>query len=228
MKRTFYEYHPARAFTLIELMIVICILPITAGAILALTDGLNNGRQRAEARLSAHEAATAAAARWRTDVELASRIEIAPDGHAMTLWRPDRQGGRQRVHYALSAQGQIQRTVGQGEGSGPEIRPESKPEIPVTKSAERGVRSAEKSKSEKTPEIRLESKPEILVPKSAEKIGPENRPEILAPEASGLEFVQVGRGYRAQWTSEARDGIQTWRWPQAVFATPLAAGEERS
>jgi competence protein ComGC len=44
--------------------------------------------------------------------------------------------------------------------------------------------------------------------------------------AAELEFQQTGSGYRIGWTIEEWDGAQTWRWPQAGYATPLAPAQE--
>lgn len=161
-----------QAFTLIELLIVVGIIPITSIAIFQLIIGLGDARAYAHARLNAQESAAQTLARWRTDVELASRVEVGADGRSMTLWRAGTDQNEMSVKYERAS------------GTGDLVRVSSPPQGK-----------------------------------------PAGKPEILAVQASGLKFSQIGRGYQVEWTTEYADGVRSWHWPQGAVATPLATGE---
>lgn len=160
-----------RAFTLIELLIVVGIMSIASVAVFGLINGLGQARQRTEDRLAAQIQVNAAMARWRTDVALATRASLDPAGTAMTLWHARPEGGELAVAYALSPAGALTRTAS-------------------------------------------------AAPEAAQAAAAP--PETLADSCRNLKFTPLGRGYRMEWTIERGDGVQTWRWPQSLIATPLA------
>ncbi len=107
-----------RAFTLIELMIVVAILAILTPSIFAFIAAIESTNDRTGAHINASERAAATIVRWRADVALASRLEIGDDGHSMTIHRRSDDGQPLIVRYAvLEEERLVRETVSGGDGA---------------------------------------------------------------------------------------------------------------
>jgi len=100
-----------RAFTLIELLIVVGMLGLTTGALVDMIGALTTARNETTARIDASEAADRALRLWREDVAFATRIEAGADSRELSLVRPQADGADSTIRYALDVKGRLIRTI---------------------------------------------------------------------------------------------------------------------
>ncbi|MEN6625716.1 MAG: prepilin-type N-terminal cleavage/methylation domain-containing protein [Candidatus Sumerlaeia bacterium] len=96
-----------RAFTLIELMIVVGIIAIMSGTIHAVVVRMMDVHQRFDRRIAVQARGDDAVEAWRKDVALAGSVMVAEGGRGATL----EQGGR-RIEYAFDGGKLLRREAG--------------------------------------------------------------------------------------------------------------------
>jgi prepilin-type N-terminal cleavage/methylation domain-containing protein len=114
------QHRRSAAFTMIELLIVIAIVPIVSAAMYLMIGRLHTAGDQLQMRINAAEEAQYTAARWRADVALASRVEIDSPGASMNVFRKNQDGTEATVQYAVNDRGEIERVTA-GEESKREI-----------------------------------------------------------------------------------------------------------
>lgn len=106
----------ARAFTLIELLIVVAIMPVITVGAYRLSIDMRQARARVASRLNANDDAILALTRWRNDVLASRRASVSSDGATMTLERVAEDGSTTEVTYSMAPgstapDGELRRTV---------------------------------------------------------------------------------------------------------------------
>ena len=99
------------AFTLVELLIVLAIVPISTLALVLLVNGIGINRDRLEMRMDADEAARKTLATWRQDVAAAKRIASDDEGRAMVITRFNDQDAPTTVTYLLAKNKDLVRLI---------------------------------------------------------------------------------------------------------------------
>ena len=120
--KTFPSKSPA-AFTLVELLIVLAIVPISTLALAYLINGIGINRDRLEMRMDADEAARATLATWRQDVAAAKHIALDADGKAMVIARLGEDDKPTTVTYEADGSGDLVRLAKQASEPGPPPSP---------------------------------------------------------------------------------------------------------
>lgn len=113
---------PRRAFTLIELLIVVAILLVLTPAIFAFIAAIESTNDRTGAHISASERAAATIVRWRADIALSSRVEIGDGGRSMTIHRRSDDGQPLVVRYAVVEEERLVREIISGGDDAPDER----------------------------------------------------------------------------------------------------------
>ncbi len=112
----------AKAFTLIELLIVLGILPVITVGAYRLSIDMRQARARVAARLDANDDAILAVTRWRSDVLASRRASVSSDGATMTIERVAEDGSTTEVNYSMTPGsigqgGELRRVVVAGDGT---------------------------------------------------------------------------------------------------------------
>lgn len=97
------------AFTMIELLIVVAILPVITFAVYTMVGRLEARGDQVRARMNATEEGSRALMQWRADVMLSARAEVGSGGQAMTIARIDAEGAERVIQYSVNTSGELQR-----------------------------------------------------------------------------------------------------------------------
>lgn len=151
---------PAKAFTLIELLIVVGIMPVITIGAYRLSIDMRQARARVASRMNANDDAILALTRWRSDVLASSGASVSSDGATMTIERVAGDGSRTEVIYSMAPSstergGELRRAIAtrdtarEGADEGADGIPESstQPDIAILARSLTSVRFTRKGRS---------------------------------------------------------------------------------